>query len=72
MRTTKHEAWAALKSMARNGGDRGMAFKVVETLTGMGVSAGLGDAWEIRKRLARLWAKGAHARAERKTARRIA
>jgi hypothetical protein len=62
---TKHEAWSALKNMARNSGDRGAGFKSVETLTGMGVNAGLGSHWEIYKRLARFWAHGARERAAR-------
>jgi hypothetical protein len=62
---TKHEAWSALKNMARNSGDRGAGFKSVETLTGMGVAAGLGAYWEIYKRLARHWAYGARERQAR-------
>ena len=65
MHRTKHEAWSALKSMAQNSGDRGGGFKYVETLTGMGVNAGLGSHWEIYKRLARFWAHGARERQAR-------
>jgi len=65
MHRTKHEAWSALKNMAQNSGDRGAGFKSVETLTSMGVNAGLGAYWEIYKRLARLWAYGARERQAR-------